>query len=190
MDKLGIEDILKGLRDGNFKPGYIIELLENNQLNHLSYNEIDEIASTFDNDEDKISILKHVFTPIKIIKTLKTEESIVKAIGELTSDEEKVKSALRFLINDENRLRAIKEIKDEDKAFPIKILLSRDNFKTFFLNENQKYNKIGLDKDITFGIEIESLGKNSQKILEAGESNGKIIHKEKGLECGKIIKRR
>ena len=190
MDKLEIEDILEGLRNGKFKPSYIIELLENNQLNHLSYNDIDEIASTFDNDEDKISILKHVFKPIKIIKTLKTEESIVKAIGELTSDEAKVKSTLRFLTNDENRLRAIKEIKDEEKAFPIKILLSRDNFKTFFLNENRKYSKIGLDKGITFGIEVESLGENSQKISEAGESNGTIIHKEKGLECGKIIKRR
>ena len=190
MDKLEIEDILEGLRNGNFKPSYIIELLENKQLNHLSYNEIEEIALTFDNDEDRIAILKYVFTPIKIIKTLKTEESIVKAIGELANDEDKVKSALRFLTNDENRLKAIKEIKDEDKAFPIKILLSRDNFKTFFLNENKKYSEIGLDKDITFGIEIESLGKNSQKIFEVGESNGKTIHKEKGLECGKIIKRR
>ena len=58
------------------------------------------------------------------------------------------------------------------------------------MNENRKYSEIGLDKDITFGIEVESLGENSQKILEAGESNGKIIHKEKGLECGKIIRRR
>ena len=36
---------------------------------------------------------------------------------------------------------------------------------------------------------IETIGKNSEKILEAGEKNGTIIHKEKGLECGRILKR-
>ena len=190
MDKLRIEDILKGLKDGKFKPNYIIELLENKQLDHLDSDEIDEIALTFDNDEDKIAILKYAFIPTRIIETLKTEESIVKAIGELKSDEQKVNIALKFLKKDENRLRIIKEIKDEDKAFPIKILLSRDYFKKYFLKGNKKYDKIGLDKDITIGTEIESLGENSQKILVAGENNGKTIHKEKGIDCGKIIKRR
>lgn len=191
MDKLEFEDILAGLSEGKFEPSYIIKLLDDNQLNHLDSDEIEEIALSFDRDEDKISTLKHVYAPIKIIKTLKTEDSVVKAIGELTNDEQKARVASRFLKDDKNKLMAIEEIKDNAKALPVKILLSREGFKKNFLREeNRKYHKIGLDKDMTIGVEIETLGKNSEKILEAGEKNGTIIHKEKEIECGKILKRR
>jgi len=191
MDKLEFQDILEGLKEGKIEPSYIIELLETNQLNYLYSDEIEEIALSFEKDEDKIAMLKHVFTPIKIIRTLKNEESIVKALRELKRDEDKVKVASRFIKNESNRLKAIETFEDKDKAFPIKISLSRDGFKKYFLGEeDKKYSEIGLDKDITIGIEIESLGKNSEKILEAGGNNGKIIHKEKQVECGKIVKRR
>lgn len=191
MDKLEFQDILAGLREGKFKPSYIINLLETNQLNHLYYDEIEEISLSFEKDEDKIAMLKYNFAPIKIIRTLKSEESIVKALGELKTDEEKIRVATRFIKNESNRLKAIETFEDKNKAFPIKISLSREGFKKYFLREKDKqYHKIGLDKDITIGIEIESLGRNSEKILEVGENNGKTIHKEKEIECGKIVKRR
>ena len=191
MDKLEIKDILIEIEEGKIDSNYIIELLKTNQLNHLYADEIEKIALSFEKDEDKIAMLKYTFSPIKIIRTLETEDSIVKALGELKSDEEKVKVSSRFIQNDSNRLKAIEIFEDKDKAFPIKISLSRDGFKKYFLREeDKKYNRIGLDKDITIGIEIESIGKNSEKILEVGEKNGKIIHKEKEIECGKIVKRR
>ena len=190
MYKLEFQDILKGLKEGTIKPSDIIELIETKQLNHLYEDEIEEIILSFEKDEDKIPMLKHVFAPIRIIRTFNSEENILKALGELKSDEEKLKVASRFINDEENRLKAIEMFEDKNKAFFIKLMLSREAFKTHFLGEeNKKYEKIGLDKDITAGIEIETIGKNSEKILEAGEKNGTIIHKEKGLECGRILKR-
>lgn len=191
MDRLEFEDILKGLSEGKLKPNYIIELLETKQLNHLYHDELEQIALSFDSDDDKIAILKYTFAPIRIIRTLKSEESILKALGELETDKEKISVTTRFIKNESNRLKAIETFEDKNKAFPIKISLSREGFKKYFLREKDKqYHKIGLDKDITIGIEIESIGRNSEKILEVGESNGKTIHKEKKMECGKIVKRR
>lgn len=191
MDKLEFQDILAGLREGKFKPNYIINLLETNQLNRLYNDEITELSLSFEKDEDKIAMLKYSLTPIRIIRTLKSEESIVKALGELKTDEEKIRVTTRFIKNESNREKAIETFEDKNKAFPIKISLSREEFKKYFLREGDKqYHKIGLDKDITFGIEIESIGENSEKILEVGENNGKTIHKEKEIECGKIVKRR
>lgn len=191
MDRLEFEDILKSLSEGKLKPNYIIELLETKQLNHLYHDELEQIALSFDSDDDKIAILKYTFEPIRIIRTLKSEESILKALGELETDKEKISVTTRFIKNESNRLKAIETFEDKNKAFPIKISLSREGFKKYFLREKDKqYHKIGLDKDITIGIEIESIGRNSEKILEVGESNGKTIHKEKKMECGKIVKRR
>lgn len=191
MDRLEFEDILKSLSEGKLKPNYIIELLETKQLNHLYHDELEQIALSFDSDDDKIAILKYTFEPIRIIRTLKSEESILKALGELETDKEKISVTTRFIKNESNRLKAIETFEDKNKAFPIKISLSREGFKKYFLREKDKqYHKIGLDKDITIGIEIESIGINSEKILEVGESNGKTIHKEKKMECGKIVKRR
>lgn len=191
MDRLEFEDILKSLSEGKLKPNYIIELLETKQLNHLYHDELEQIALSFDSDDDKIAILKYTFAPIRIIRTLKSEESILKALGELETDKEKISVTTRFIKNESNRLKAIETFEDKNKAFPIKISLSREGFKKYFLREKDKqYHKIGLDKDITIGIEIESIGRNSEKILEVGESNGKTIHKEKKMECGKIVKRR
>lgn len=191
MDKLEFQDILKGLREGKFKPSYIINLLETNQLNHLYDDEIEEISLSFEKDEDKIAMLKYTQIPIKIIRTLKSEESMVKALGELKRDKEKLRVTLKFIKNETNRLKAIETFDDKSKAFLIKLSLSREGFKkNFFREKDKKYHKIGLDKDITIGIEIESLGRNSEEILEVGENNGKTIHKDKKIECGKIVKRR
>lgn len=168
MDKLEFQDILEGLRDGKFEPSYIIELLETNQLDYLYSDEIEKLALSFERDEDKIAMLKYTFMPIRIIKTLKNEESIIEAIEKLSDDEQK-----------------------SMKVFKLKMSLSRKGFKKFFLREEDiKYYKIGLDKDITLGVELETLGSNSEKILETGEKNGTIIHKEKEIECGKIVRRR
>lgn len=191
MDKLEFEDILAGLKEGKFKPSYIIELLETNKLDHLYDDEIEKISLNFEKDEDKIAMLKYTYTPIKIIRTLKSEESIVKALGELKEDEEKLRITLRFIKSESNRLKAIEKFEDKSKALPIKISLSREGFKKyFFIEEDKKYNEIGLDGNITIGIEIETLGSNSEKILEIGENNGKIIHVCKKIECGTIVKRR
>jgi len=182
-----MDEINKNLE--NLSPEVIISNLEKFEL---SYSEIEELALSFEKDEDKIAILKYTFAPIKIIRTLKSEDSVLQAIRELENDHLKTMVALRFLKEDKNRLKAIKEIKDTDKALFIKILLSREGFKKYFLREDnkKKYNKIGLNKDITIGLEIETIGKNSEKILEAGENNGIITHKDKDFQCGKIVKRR
>jgi len=168
MDKLEFQNILEGLREGKYEPSYIIELMENNKLNHLYSDEIEEIVLSFEKDEDKISMLKHTIAPIKIIKTLKSEDSIIEAIGKLSE-----------------------KVQKSTKVLNLKLSLSREGFrKVFFREEDKKYDIIGLDKDITIGMELETLGANSESILESGEKNGKIIHKEKEIECGKIVKRR
>ena len=130
--------------------------------------DLDDMILKLEDDRDKIALFKYVFAPIKVINSLNSEEYKVEAIGKLS--DEKQKSA---------------------KVLQLKLALSREGLKKIFLREeNKKYQKIGLDKDITFGIEMETLGTNSENILEAGEKNGKIIHKEKEIECGRIIKRR
>lgn len=191
MDNLKFEDILTGLREGEFEPSYIIDLLKNNQLNYLYDDEIVEIGMSFERDEDKIALVKYLFSPRGIIETLKSEESIVKAIAELDDDEQKVKIALRYLTNDKNRIEAIKTITNEEEALPIKLSLSREAFKSAFLREeDQQYHEFGLDENITIGIEIESLGKKSGEILATGKKNGTIEDKQKGMESGKLVMRR
>lgn len=130
--------------------------------------ELDDMISGLKHDRDKIALFKYVLAPIKVSKSLESEESKVEAIGTLSADKQK-----------------------SPKILQLKLALSREGFKKIFLREEEKkYNKIGLDKNITIGIEMETLGKNSEKILEAGEKNGITIHKEKQTKCGKIVKRR
>lgn len=171
------------------EPKDILLKLQNGEL-HLSDREIQEIALTFEDDEDKIGMLRYTFAPIKIIRTFRTEENIVKALGELKRDQDKIKVASRFIKNDKNRLKAIETIEDKDKAFPIKISLSREGFRKFFLREQEiRYTEIGLDKNITFGLEIESLGKESDKILEVGKANETKMDPTKDIECGTLLSR-
>jgi len=144
----------------------VISRIENGALR--PGRELDDIISDFDDDRDKIALFKYAFAPIKVINSLNSEECKVEAIGKLSDDKQK-----------------------STKVLKLKLSLSREGFKKVFLREdNKKYNKIGLDKDITIGIEMESLGSNSEIILEAGKKNGIIIHEEKGIECGTILKRR
>ena len=63
----------------------------------LSSREIEELILSFNRDEDKIALLRYSYAPIKIIRTLESEESILSAIKELRTDEEKIKVILRFL---------------------------------------------------------------------------------------------
>jgi len=175
MDKLEFDDIIQGLKTREEKLAYIIQGLETGEIK-----------------------------PAYIIQGLEkkelnfSEDEIIKIIEQLT-DRQKVRIALNCLKSDSSRMEVIDKIVEknggnkESKAlvFPIKISLSREGFKKYFLREkNKKYDKIGLDKGITIGVEIETIGESSGKILEVGEKNGKIIHKEKDIECGKIVKRR
>lgn len=59
-----------------------------------------------------------------------------------------------------------------------KLVMSRDNLREHFLNENRTYTQIGLDKRITIGMEIESEGFLSKII---GDLH-KIATTQKGLE--------
>ena len=175
---------MDNLRD--LKPKDILMKLESGEL-YLSDREIQDVALTFENDEDKIAILKYTVTPIKIIRSLKSEESILKALEGL-SDEEKARVAARFIKEESNKIKAIEAFKDKDKAFPIKISLSREGFRKYFLREEEiQYQEIGLDKNITFGLEIESLGKESEKILETAKANETIMDQTKEVECGKLL---
>ena len=141
--------------------------------------------------EDKMALIKYVWAPIRIIKTLETEENIVKSLREL-SDETKLKVVLGYIKNDLNKIKAIEEFDDKDKALPIKITLSRESFKKFFTGqEENKYQKIGLDPRLTIGIEIESIGSNSSNILYGSEKNGTREHPTKEeVKCGMLLKRR
>lgn len=173
----------------NLTPKEIISKIESGEL-RLGYRDIDEIALGFEKDEDKIAILKHTLGKIKIIRTLKNEESILKALKELKSDEEKVK-ATKFIKDESNKIKAIETLEDKSKAFDIKVSLSREGFKKFFLKDvEQTYDKIGIDKDITFGLEIESIGEKSEDILTIGKNNGIKIDPKKDIECGTMLIRK
>jgi len=59
-------------------------------------------------------------------------QSMLKALEELRSDKDKSWGTSRFIKNDLNRLKAIETFKNQEEAFSIKILLSREGFKKFF----------------------------------------------------------
>ena len=63
-------------------------------------------------------------------------------------------------------------------------------FKEYFLHEDEiVYENIGIDSEITYGVELETLGEASMDLLEVGESNGFTID-DKGQERGFLLKRR
>lgn len=69
------------------------------------------------------------------------------------------------LKSDDAKLKIANEIKDEKNKILVKMSLTdRENLKRNFLRKDRKYSSIGLDQDMTIGMEIESEGEKSEII--------------------------
>ena len=156
--------ILLTIRDEDVKTEYVHET----DIESLKY----KVILTFNSDEKKLKLLEDVH--------FKDEDNTATIIASLNSDNLKLKK--------------LEEIQDEQNITLIKMSLSnREYQKENFLIQQPTYSEIGLDEEITIGMEIESEGYLSRyiekikKILkrdESKEARGWDIKPDASLEEG------
>ena len=122
-----------------------------------------------ENDEQILRIVTFVeddYLIVDFIKKIEDEKKKIEAISLLKSDFCKGE-VIQTLQDDDKKITLLDEIADSDIRALIKISLrDREKLKEAFLDRNRIYTEIGLDKNMTIGIEIESEGKMSYDILK------------------------
>ena len=156
--------ILLTIRDEDVKTEYVHET----DIESLKY----KVILTFNSDEKKLKLLEDVHF----------------------KDEDNTATIIASLSNDNLKLKKLEEIKEEQNITLIKMSLSnREYQKENFLIQQPTYSEIGLDEEITIGMEIESEGYLSKyiekikKILkrdESKEARGWDIKPDASLEEG------
>lgn len=156
--------ILLTIRDEDVKTEYVHET----DIESLKY----KVILTFNSDEKKLKLLEDVHF----------------------KDEDNTATIIASLSNDNLKLKKLEEIKEEQNITLIKMSLSnREYQKENFLIQQPTYSEIGLDEEITIGMEIESEGYLSRyiekikKILkrdESKEARGWDIKPDASLEEG------
>ena len=174
-DEIDRTSIIKSLKDDNKK----IKLLKKVRART---NKIDIIES-IQSDDKKISILNDrmdEFVKYRIINSIQDDDKKINVLNKIESerdrseiiknmqvDDKKIKS-LRYLNSLEFKLDVIKTLNDNAKKdYVIKNIDANlgDVYQTIAglergeENKNCKYSHINLPKEMTFGIEIESVGK-------------------------------
>lgn len=162
--------IINTLQDDNIRARCIIEELQNNifMLKELK---------NIENDGAKKAILdtmSNEFQKALIISTFQDDELKITELEKLNSDFAKV-YAIGSLSDKGTQIDEVAKIPNKlIKALflawefyyiaPKPLLQDRSKMKEALLNEKNKYKNVGLNKDITFGIEIEAQGLMSSKI--------------------------
>ena len=150
----------------------------------------DEDVKTEYVHETDIESLKY-----KVILTFNSDEKKLKLLEDVHfKDEDNTATIIASLSNDNLKLKKLEEIKEEQNITLIKMSLSnREYQKENFLIQQPTYSEIGLDEEITIGMEIESEGYLSRyiekikKILkrdESKEARGWDIKPDASLEEG------
>lgn len=195
---IDVDEILDKLKNKELTPKDILNKIQNGEFNDISSYDLrdiaDEIVPLLNTDDERISLLDflkdfHGIPLVRIIRELENEDKILEYI-DLISDRQKADIAIKNLKKESNRIKVIEKIGNKNDSLLIKTSLSREGFKKYFFSENDvTYTSIGLDSDITFGVEMETIGDSSSNILNIGKTNGIEID-DKKLERGHIIMRR
>ena len=166
LDTLNNEDAIKTV---------IISILNTNkrmkQLDRLkNENYKADIIALLATDEEKIEQihrLKDESAKAIVIESMSNDEIKIEQLDKLKNELAKSRVILS-LFNHEKKLEKINEIKDTFLRFCMQG--KKDELLWYYLVNEKKYDTIGLDKNITIGMEIESEGVLSELILKLYKS--------------------
>lgn len=193
---------LEGIDDEQSKKDVIVTLSERNRIRCLSKIKSqflqDRILLTIRDEDVKTEYVHETdieSLKYKVILTFNSDEKKLKLLEDVHfKDEDNTATIIASLSNDNLKLKKLEEIKEEQNITLIKMSLSnREYQKENFLIQQPTYSEIGLDEEITIGMEIESEGYLSKyiekikKILkrdESKEARGWDIKPDASLEEG------
>lgn len=195
-----VDKILDNIESGEITVEDIVAKLKKGELNNISLGEMREIISEINqqikNDGERIVLIEalkdfYYISPITIIKGLENEDNIIKYLDLLTG-KQKVDIAINNLKEDSKKIKLLEQLEGTEigksKGVLIKASLSREGYKKYFLPEDEnRSTEIGIDPNITYGIEIESIGRASMDLLDVGDSNG-IVVDDKDQQRGIILR--
>ena len=193
---------LEGIDDEQSKKDVIVTLSERNRIRCLSKIKSqflqDRILLTIRDEDVKTEYVHETdieSLKYKVILTFNSDEKKLKLLEDVHfKDEDNTATIIASLSNDNLKLKKLEEIKEEQNITLIKMSLSnREYQKENFLIQQPTYSEIGLDEEITIGMEIESegyLSKHIEKIKkilkrdESKEARGWDIKPDASLEEG------
>ena len=189
----GIENIKKkvtaieSIKDENYRKRAILTLDEKYRLNCLSKIKSpfiqDAIIRSIRNENEKIEYIHNSNNEeliCKVILTLESDEQRLKQLRESNlTNETNISTIIATLNDDEIKLKQLEKTEDILNATIIQMSLSnREKIKEIFKRPSQKYSKIGLDENMTIGMEIESEGAMSRPIIRIK----KLLKRREGEE--------
>lgn len=151
-----------------------VSISELEELRYLKPRQLMELGESLDNDQYRLELLQYIAYPLAMIRTMKTESIILKALKNTRlKDNDKLKTIVQYLKSDEAIKSAIDELDSDKNKYLASLKLSRTEAQKYFLVNNRTYSSFDLDEKITIGMEIEaeslhpSLGDiNSNEIIE------------------------
>lgn len=179
---------LEGIDDEQSKKDVIITLSERNRIRCLSKIKSqflqDRILLTIRDEDVKTEYVHETdieSLKYKVILTFNSDEKKLKLLEDVHfKDEDNTATIIASLSNDNLKLKKLEEIKEEQNITLIKMSLSnREYQKENFLIQQPTYSEIGLDEEITIGMEIESEGYLSKYI----EKIKKILKRDESKEA-------
>lgn len=201
---VNVGELLKKLRNDEITIDEILNYFQTGEFNDVDRYDIreiiDKILPELVNDNERKILLNFLkdspsIPPIRIIREFENEDNILEYMDLLT-DEQKIKIGINNLKKDSSKKSIIEEIErkgaedKKSKLLFLKASLSRKGFKEYFFRDDEiKHKSIGIDPDITYGVELETLGKASMDLLDVGEANG-TTEDDKGQKRGFLLKRR
>lgn len=189
----GIENIkrkitaIESIKDESYKKRAILTLDEKYRLNCLSKIKSpfiqDAIIRSIRNENEKIEYIHNSNNEeliCKVILTLESDEQRLKQLRESNlTNETNISTIIATLNNDEIKLKQLEKTEDIFNATIIQMSLrNREKVKEIFKKPSQKYSKIGLDENMTIGMEIESEGAMSRPIIRIK----KLLKRREGEE--------
>ena len=189
----GIENIkrkitaIESIKDETYKKRAILTLDEKYRLNCLSKIKSpfiqDAIIRSIRDENEKIEYIHNSNNEeliCKVILTLESDEQRLKQLRESNlTNETNISTIIATLNDDEIKLKQLEKTEDIFNATIIQMSLSnREKVKEIFKRPSQKYSKIGLDENMTIGMEIESEGAMSRPIIRIK----KLLKRREGEE--------
>ena len=189
----GIENIkrkitaIESIKDETYKKRAILTLDEKYRLNCLSKIKSpfiqDAIIRSIRDENEKIEYIHNSNNEeliCKVILTLESDEQRLKQLRESNlTNETNISTIIATLNDDEIKLKQLEKTEDIFNANIIQMSLSnREKVKEIFKRPSQKYSKIGLDENMTIGMEIESEGAMSRPIIRIK----KLLKRREGEE--------
>lgn len=172
MNEDNREKSLQFLSIDGAKKDVILTLSLERRLKHLEdirphfFQYKEEIIDSVQDDEIKKNYLREVKDQeviTKILMSIKDDTYKLEKIEELVKEESNRALVIASLKDDEIKSEKIQELLDKDNQLLVKISFQDPKrLKENFLNSKRTYKQIGLDKEMSIGIEIESEGERAE----------------------------